>query len=39
MKIQEFKKELQDSLAKICREKNWEYDNNKQRGMACTRFG
>ena len=34
MKIQEFKKELQDSLAKICREKNWEYGNNKQRGMS-----
>jgi hypothetical protein len=34
MKIQEFKKELQDALAKICRERKWDYNNNKQRGMA-----
>ena len=34
MKIQEFKKELQDALAKICRENKWEYNNNKLRGMA-----
>jgi hypothetical protein len=34
MKIQEFKKELQDSLAKLCRDKGWDYHNNKQRGMA-----
>jgi AIPR protein len=34
MKIQEFKKELQDALAKLCLAKKWDYSNNKQRGMA-----
>jgi hypothetical protein len=34
MKIEEFKRELRTSLEKICAEKNWSFDNPKQRGMA-----
>lgn len=34
MKIEEFKSELRSGLNKICVEKQWKYDNPKQRGMA-----
>ena len=34
MKINEFKEELRSSLEKICAKKRWNFDNNKQRGMA-----
>ncbi|OSI80343.1 AIPR family protein [Bradyrhizobium canariense] len=34
MKIEEFKSELRSGLNKICAEKQWKYDNPKQRGMA-----
>jgi hypothetical protein len=34
MKIEEFKKTLRSSLEQICRDNNWSFDNNKQRGMA-----
>jgi hypothetical protein len=34
MKIQDFKEDLTNSLRTICREKAWQFDNSKQRGMA-----
>jgi hypothetical protein len=34
MKINEFRDELRSNLQRICAEKRWSFDNNKQRGMA-----
>ena len=34
MKLEDFKRELRTSLEKICAQKHWSFDNNKQRGMA-----
>lgn len=34
MKIEEFKSELRSELNRICAERQWKYDNPKQRGMA-----
>lgn len=34
MKIEEFKSELRTDLNRICAERQWKYDNPKQRGMA-----
>ena len=34
MKIQDFKNDLRNQLQKICAENKWDYNNNKQRGMA-----
>ena len=33
MKIEEFKKELRSGLKKLCGDKNWSFDNAKQRGL------
>jgi hypothetical protein len=34
MKIADFKNELRTSLERICKRKGWNFQNNKQRGMA-----
>ena len=34
MKIEEFKRELRSALQNICSQKRWNFDNEKQRGMA-----
>jgi hypothetical protein len=34
MKLEDFKQELRTSLEKICAQRHWSFDNNKQRGMA-----
>jgi hypothetical protein len=34
MKIDEFKRELRSALQNICSQKRWNFDNEKQRGMA-----
>src|ERR1039457_4204422 len=34
MKLQDFKSDLRSSLATICKDKRWNIENPKQRGMA-----
>ena len=34
MKLNDFRDELRRSLERICKTKSWNFDNNKQRGMA-----
>ncbi len=34
MKINDFKTDLRSSLERICKERHWNFDNSKQRGMA-----
>lgn len=34
MKIEHFKDQLRDQVKKICIQNNWNYEDNKQRGMA-----